>query len=185
MSLPPDEPVPAAPADTEAILLRVVSIIAGAKTMPLSSSAMLPNRDEVLELLEEAVSRLPEELRHARWMLRERDDFLAKTRREADALLDAARAQAERMVSRSEVVRASETRARQILEGASDDARRMRHEVEDFCDQKLATFEAVLDKTRKMVQAGRERLQVNPMAAAASEPSTAEEESTFFDQDQG
>lgn len=171
--------------DTEGILLRVTSMIANAKTMPLSSSAMLANREEVLELLEEAVARLPEELRRARHLLREREEFLAKAERDADEILEAARAQAERMVSRSELVRQAEMRARQVREKASEDARRMRHEVEDFCDQKLATFEAVLDKTKKVVLAGRERLQVNPMAATRVEPEPEPAgASSFFDQDQ-
>ena len=34
----------------------------------------------------------------------------------------------------------------------------MRHEAEDYVDQKLAGFEIVLDRTLKTVRAGRERL---------------------------
>src|SRR3954470_22401108 len=77
--------------DTETLLRRVVDIIGGAKSMPLSSSVMI-SRDEVLELLEEAVNRLPDELRQARWLLREREEFLNKVQAEADDILAAARA---------------------------------------------------------------------------------------------
>ena len=112
------------------------------------------DRDEILELLEEALERLPDELRQARWMLKERQEFLAKTRREADEILDAARVRAERMVQRTEVVRAAEQRARQVIETAETDARRLRHETEDFLDQRLGSFEIVLDKLQKTV-AGR------------------------------
>ena len=119
--------------DSETLLRRAIDIIATARTIPLSSSPMI-NRDEILELLEEALNRLPDELKQARWLLKERKEFLTKTRREADDILDAARAQAERMVQRQEVVRSAELRARQIVEGADNEARRMRHEVEDFCD---------------------------------------------------
>ena len=63
--------------DTETLLRRVNDIISGAKSMPLSSSVMI-SRDEVLELLEEAITRLPDELRQARWLLREREEFLGK-----------------------------------------------------------------------------------------------------------
>ena len=45
--------------------------------MPLSASVMI-NRDEVLELLEDAIERLPDELRAARWLLKEREEFLAQ-----------------------------------------------------------------------------------------------------------
>ncbi len=179
-----EHPVPRL-SDSEALLRRVADIISSAKTMPLSSSAMI-NRDEILELLEEANNRLPEELRAARWLLRERDEFLAKTRREGDDILDAARAQAERMVQRTEVVRAAEHRARQVVTSAEDESRRLRHEVEDYCDQRLAQFEVVLDKVLRTVQAGRERLAPTglPEPEEAEAEAAAAHEAVFFDQDQ-
>jgi len=103
--------------DSETLLRRVIDIIATARTIPLSSSPMI-NRDEILEMLEEALNRLPEELRQARRMLKERDEFVIKTRREADDILDASRAQAERMVQRTEVVKSAEHRARHIIDMA-------------------------------------------------------------------
>ena len=148
--------------DAEELLRRVADLIASARPMPLSASAMI-NKEEVLELVEEAIERLPEEVRDARWLRKERDEFLEKTRLDGDEILDAARARAERMVQRTEVVKAAEHRARRILEGAEAEARRLRHEVEDFCDQKLASFEIVLERTLKLVGAGREKLQVTPV----------------------
>ena len=139
--------------DSETLLRRTIDIIATARTMPLSNSPMV-NRDEIIELLEEALNRLPDELRQARWMLRERDEFVAKTRREADDIVEASRAQAERMVQRTEVVRAAEMRARQIVDAAESESRRMRNEVEDFCDQRLASFEIILDKVARTVATG-------------------------------
>jgi hypothetical protein len=111
--------------DSEQIVRRVIDIIATARTIPLSASPMI-NRDEVIELLEEALNRLPEELRQARWMLKERDEFVAKTRREADDILDAARAQAERMVQRTEVVKAERDADRRAAENFSRAACAMR-----------------------------------------------------------
>src|SRR5262249_41181618 len=69
--------------DAETLLRRAIDIIANAPTMPLSSSPRI-DRDEIIELLDEALARLPEELRQARWMLKERQDFVNKTRREAN-----------------------------------------------------------------------------------------------------
>ena len=78
--------------------------------MPLSSDSRI-NKDEVLDLLEEALTRLPEELRAARWLLKERDDFLTRTEHEAEEILDQARTRVERMITRTEVVKAAEHRA--------------------------------------------------------------------------
>lgn len=167
--------------DSETLLRRAVDIIATAPTMPLSSSPRI-DRDEIIELLEEALHRLPDELRQARWMLKERQEFVAKTRREADELLEAARVQAERMVQRTEVVRAAEQRARHVMEVADTDARRLRHETEDFLDQRLGSFEILLDKLQRTVHAGRQRLSIGSQREA--EPVDADDPTKgFFDQD--
>jgi hypothetical protein len=170
-------------AETEALLARVIEIVENARPMPLSASSMI-NKEEVLDLLDEAVARLPDELRAARWLLKERDEFLAKVRREGDEILEQARSQAERMVQRTEVVKAAEQRARQIVEAAEAEARRMRHETEDFCDQKLASFEIVLERTIKMVGAGRAKLQAMPLLRDDALPEDDDEDDLdIFDQD--
>jgi hypothetical protein len=177
----------------EALLRRVIDVIDAARPMPLSSDSRI-NKDEVLELLNEAVARLPDELRAARWLLKEREEFLAKVRREGDEILELARARAERMVERTEIVRAAEQRARTIVEQADTESRRLRHEVEDYCDRKLASFEVVLQRTLKVVHAGRAKMQGVPVAtpesgllperADASPPLAEPEDGQFFDQDQ-
>jgi cell division septum initiation protein DivIVA len=146
------------PPETEEVLLQIREIIDAARPVPLSASSMI-SREEVLELVDEAIVRLPEELRAARWLLKEREEYLARVKHEGDELLEQARARAERMVQRTEVVKAAEQRAYQIVDNAEAEARRLRHEVEDFCDQKLASFEIVLERTMKLVASGRAKLQ--------------------------
>lgn len=184
------EPPP--PIDTESLIRRVIDIVDGTRALPLSSSVKLDNKDEVLELLEEASQRLPDETRQARWMLKERDEYLAKMQREGDDIVHAARLQAERMVQRTEIVREAQSVARRMIEEARDEARRLRMEAEDYCDQKLAAFEVVLDRTIKTVSAGREKLSITPLpiddgpdlrvAGVDAEDGFGGEEG-FFDQD--
>ena len=125
--------------DTETLVRRVIELIGNARPLPLSSSVRV-EKEEVLELLDDALDRLPLELRQARFMLKEREEYLAKVQREADEILEAARVRAERMVQRTEIVREAQHSAQTIVEEAKDEARRMRMEAEDYCDQKLAGF---------------------------------------------
>jgi F0F1-type ATP synthase membrane subunit b/b' len=169
------EPAPRLPgADVEQLLRRLHDLVDGARPMPLSTSVMV-NREELLELLDESIERLPDELRAARWLLKEREEYLAKVRREGEEILDQARTRAERMVQRTEVVKAAEQRSRRIVDAAEAEASRLKNECEDFCDQKLASFEIVLERTMKMVTAGRAKLQGSlssgevPAVAAAPE----------------
>jgi len=180
--------------DAEQMLRRLHELVASARPMPLSTSVMI-NRDEVLDLLDETIERLPDELRAARWLLKEREDYLAKVKREGEEILEQARGRAERMVQRTEVVKASEARARKIIEAAQAEANRLKNECEDYCDHKLASFEIVLERTMKMVAAGREKLQgvgspsgsvpaVGPDAKAPAEPE-GPSGPAVFDQDLG
>ena len=143
--------------ETDAILRRVIDIIDSSPGMPMSASVRV-NKEEVLELLEEAVTRLPDELRSARWLLKDREEFLARSRREGDEMIADAKSRIAHMAQRTEVVKAAELSAQQIIEDAEAAARRMRRETEDYCDQKLASFENVLAKVAKAVAAGRSRL---------------------------
>ena len=188
---PPAEPElrPRTPgSDVEHMLRRLHELVASARPMPLSTSVMV-NRDEVLDLLDETIERLPDELRAARWLLKEREEYLAKVKREGEDILDQARTRAERMVQRTEVVKASEARARKIVDAATDEAARLKYEVEDFCDQKLASFEIVLERTMKLVGSGRQKLQGSlnsgEVPAVGGPRDDGPDEPAVFDQDLG
>jgi hypothetical protein len=183
-------------ADAESLIRSALEMVSTAKAMPLSASVLV-SREEVCEILQRALDSFPNELRQARWLLKEREEFIAEKEREADVLLEEVKVHAERMVQRTEIVRQANHVAQRILDDANEEARRLRHEAEDYADQKLASFEIVLDRTMKTVKAGREKLQVSPLPAVAigdqgdttwaspAEVSGPEEDvEGFFDQDQ-
>lgn len=149
--------------EAQALVEELIEIVTTAKSMPLSSSAII-TRDEVVDLLEALRDELPEELRQARRMLKDHEQLLAAARRESADIVDDARVQAERMVQRTEIVRQAEHRAVRIVEDAETESRRLRHEADDYVDQRLAAIEIVLDRTLKTVRAGRERLASVPAA---------------------
>lgn len=152
-----DLPNPYAVPEVEALLEEAIEILAEARPLPMSTTVKVA-RDDLLHLLEQAQEQLPEELRAARWLLKERDEFIARARREHQALIDEGRAQVGRMVERQQVVKDAEARARQILDEANDEANRMKRQVEEYCDRKLARFESVLAQTSEVVRRGRQRL---------------------------
>jgi F0F1-type ATP synthase membrane subunit b/b' len=177
--------------DLETLLLQIREIIDTARTMPMSASVLV-NREETLEIVDDALHSLPEELRHARWLLKEREEYLAQARRDAEDIVEAARVQAERMVERTEVAREARRVAQQVVSHAEADSRRLRHEAEDYIDQKLAAFEVVLERTMATVQKGREQLQavVEPLPTDLPDEHTglesmyeSDEEPAVYDQD--
>jgi F0F1-type ATP synthase membrane subunit b/b' len=101
---------------------------------------------------------IPEELKRARWIVKERQDMLAEANRESDRIIGEAREQAMTLASQTEIVRLAEKQAQDIVEDAKRQARETRLEMEDWADSILSTLEVNLEKFLGAVKRGRERL---------------------------
>jgi cell division septum initiation protein DivIVA len=157
--------------DLSARILQLEDMVREAKSMPLSSSALL-NRDEVLELIDQMKDALPDEIKQARWIVKDREELLSKARRDAEVMVEQAREEQLRLASHEAVVQKASEESERILQEAADDARRLRLEAEDYVDAKLAQLEGALQRiledvmgtnqalarTIDQVQAGREKL---------------------------
>jgi vacuolar-type H+-ATPase subunit H len=143
--------------EAQAKLDQIIEMVESAKSMPLSASVLV-NKAEMLSLLDELRAALPDELREAQWVIKDRDEVIEQGRREAEQIIADARTEAARLVSRTEVMRTATDEAARVVEEARENARRMRLEVEDYVDAKLANFEVVLHKTLGAVERGRDKL---------------------------
>ena len=171
--------------DFEELLFELRQMVETARMMPMSSSVLI-NRDEALTLIEDAIELFPEELRRARWLLKERAEYLEQARHEADDLLEAARVQSGRLVERSEVVREARRTADQVILDAESESRRLRHATEDYIDARLGALEGALGRTLQTLRRGRDRLQVDLGPPDQDEDDLDEEASPpIFDQDDG
>ena len=132
-------------------------MVAQAKVVPLSSSIML-NRAEVDGLLADMRASVPEELRQAQWVIKEREEVLEAARGEAGRIVEEARSERTRLIAKTEVVHAANRESERIVEDARERARQIRLEAEDYVDAKLANFEVVLSKVLGSVERGREKL---------------------------
>lgn len=146
-------------------------MLSTSRPVPLSSSIMV-NRADVEAVLERLREGLPEELRQARWIIKERDDLVEQARNDAQQILDDAQEERDRMLAETEVVKAANREAERIVSDAREEAKVLRLEAEDYVDGKLANFEIALHKTLKTVEKGRERLR----GRLASDELTGDEE---------
>lgn len=166
------------PADIESRLHQLERMVAEAKNVPLSSSIMI-NRAEIEGVLAELRAVLPEELRHARWVIKEREEVLEKAQRDATTIVADAQDERVRLVSRTDVVNAANREAERIVDEADEHGRQIRLEAEDYVDAKLANFEVVLQKTLTAVERGREKLRGRLVSDELAEASEAYEDDEF------
>jgi len=144
--------------DVLVLIDKLDDVIHNARTVPLTDSVML-DREELYDLLDQMRSTIPEEIKQARWIVKERQEMLAEAKQEADRIVAEANEKAARLASQEEVVRLAEKQAKEIIEDARERERETRLGAEDYADDVLANLEVNLEKFLVAVRRGRERLQ--------------------------
>src|ERR1700759_5355967 len=129
-----------------------------ARAVPLTDQRRV-DKEEISAILGQVRATILEEIRQARWIVKERQEMLAEAKREAERLVKEAREKQNRLVGEEEVTKAAERAAEDIVEDARAREREIRLGAEDYADEILNTLEVNLSKFIAAVQRGRERLQ--------------------------
>lgn len=144
--------------DILALIDRIEELIDNGKNVPLSSNKMI-DPDKVYELIDEIRAQFPDELKQARWIVKERQEMIEEAEKEANRILEEAKSRAEAIASEQEIVKLSEQQAAEILDSARNREREIRLGAEDYADEMMANLEVNLGKLLTAVQRGRDRLQ--------------------------
>src|SRR6185503_18812137 len=143
--------------DVLVLIDKLDDLVHNAKAVPLTDQVRI-DREEIYDILDQMRATIPEEIKQARWIVKERQEMLAEAKRETDRLLGEAREQAVREASQTEIVKIAERQAQDIVDEARRQARETRLEMEDWADSILSTLEVNLEKFLTAVKRGRERL---------------------------
>ena len=146
----------------------LVSEVEASKMMPLSNSVIVGKEDflgslqnartDLAATLSRVLEDLPEELRAARWMVRERERYVARTNEKAREVIARAKQRSEELISESYIVGEAVTEANALVRNAETEARRIRLEAEDRAEQRLSEAEAVLGDLLQDIRSARSQL---------------------------
>lgn len=163
MTLPPEEheapeaAPPPLPGRVLDMLEQLMILVENARHVPLSSSVMI-SQEEVVDDLARIQKELPEELRAARWMVREREAYIARTNETARGVIAEAKKRSDELVSESYIVEEAVEEANTLVRNAESEGRRIRLESEDFAERQLAEAEHVLGELLRYVREARAEL---------------------------
>ena len=144
--------------DVLVLIDKLDDLVHNAKAVPLTDTVRV-DKEEIYDILDQMRATIPEEIKQARWIVKERQEMLAEAKREAERIVKEARERQEQLVSQQEVTRQAERAAEDIIEDARAREREIRLGAEDYADEILNTLEVNLSKFIAAVQRGRERLQ--------------------------
>ncbi len=165
--------------DVLALIDKLDDLVHNARAVPLTDQVRI-DREAVYEILDQMRATIPEEIKQARWIVKERQEMLAEAKREADRIVEEAKDKAERQASQQEVVKLAEKQAADLLDDARMREREVRLGAEDYADEVLGTLEVNLEKFTAAVRRGRERLQGPSEDRAGDGPYVADESSSGY-----
>ncbi len=134
--------------DIFARLDKLEDFIANSKRVPLSSSVMV-NEAEFYDLLDDIRATLPNELKQARLISKDRDRILAEAQHKEEELLERAEKRAEDMVQQTEIIKQAELERDHMIDEAQEEARKIVYDAEDVADRIFGELEASLIEVKE------------------------------------
>src|SRR6185436_17468823 len=126
--------------DVLVLIDKLDDLVHNAKRVPLTDEVRV-DKEEIYDLLDQMRATIPDEIKQARWIVKE------------------AREKQDSLVNEQEVTKQAERVAEEIIDDAKSREREIRLGAEDYADDILNTLEVNLSKFIGAVQRGRDRLQ--------------------------
>ncbi len=143
--------------DLQYLIDRLETMVTGAKRVPISNRLML-DEQELADLIDQMRTVLPEEVRAARKVLRERDSIISEAQQQADDVLKTAHEQAEMLLDEQGLLAEAQARANQFMEEVERDAQERIQGSDEYARQVLTQLQAQLGRHLKTIEAGLQSL---------------------------
>ena len=143
--------------DLQYLIDRLETLIRGGRRMPITSK-LLMDEQELVDLVDQMRTVLPEEIRYAKHVLREKEQILSDAQGQADEILRVARQQAEGLVEKEGLLKQAKVQADEIRKQAQDEAERVQVGADYYVRQVLADLADSLQRQLASVHKGLDSL---------------------------
>ncbi len=143
--------------DLQYLIERLETMVTGAKRVPISGKLML-DEQELADLIDQMRSVVPDEIRAARKVLKERDSIISEAQQQADDLLKNAHQQAEMLLDEQGLMAEAQARANQFLEEIEQDAQERINGADEYARQVLTQLREQLGKHLRTIDKGLDAL---------------------------
>ena len=96
--------------DVLVLIDKLDDLVHNAKPVPLTDQVRV-DKEEIYDILDQMRATIPEEIKQARWIVKERQEMLAEAKKEAERIIKDARERQERLVGEEEVTKQAERAA--------------------------------------------------------------------------
>ncbi len=128
----------------------------GAK-IPMTGKVLVDD-EAIFDIIDKIRTALPEEVRQAKWITKERERILEEAQAEAGKLVDQGRSYIAKLVEESEITRQAQEHAEELVAQAKKVAREIRNGANAYADDLLARVEKSLVGVVESLHEDREEL---------------------------
>ena len=127
------------------LLEEIEEIVDTAAGFPLTGKIMIDS-EELLEIVREIRSELPDEIQQAQWIKNERQRILDEAKAEYEQIIAEAKQKADKMIEDDELTIRAKGRAEEILKVARENSSIMKMNILDYTDSMLYNLQEKVDE---------------------------------------
>jgi len=135
------------------ILDELEKMIEGSTRIPITGKVVLDS-ENLLDFVDKIRSLLPEEIRQAQWVAKERDRLIKEAEDEAKRIISDARAEIKKLADETEIVKEADARAKSIIEEAKKEADEVINGANEYAAEVLRNLEGTLTKALNIIRKG-------------------------------
>lgn len=140
------------------VLDEIEEQIESSTRIPMTGKAII-SAEMFLDYIDKIRSLLPEELRQAQWVSKERDRIIQEAEAEAQQIVSKTHNEVRLMANETEVVREANNQAAEILMEAQQKALEIEQGANNYAYEVLHSLEQNLSKALTVIKKGQEQLQ--------------------------
>ena len=126
------------------LLEEIEEIVDTAAGFPLTAKIMIDS-EELLEIVREIRSELPDEIQQAQWIKNERERIIAEAKQQYEAVIEDAQKQADALVENNDITVKSKLRADELMTVTEDTAKQLKIGTYEYLDGILYNFQGKME----------------------------------------
>jgi hypothetical protein len=145
-----DAPIEGGAVDILYLVDRLEELVGIGKRVPFSSRVMV-EEDQFLDLVDQLRVAVPDEIKKAERVVKERERIIAEAQDEANRIIEVARKRAEYLVSEEGIFNEAKQQSEEILRVADERRKRAKGEIDVYAMQQFNHIETALREATEII----------------------------------
>ncbi len=130
----------------EELINELDEIVINAMPLPMTNGKCIINKEEFKDIIQDIRLAIPSEIKQGKNIVADRNEIVAKARKEAEDIIEKAKKDANKLLGENEIMKLATMKATEMITNANAKAKEMKAMANDYSDSVLAQMEESLAK---------------------------------------